>query len=103
MERKPGSVLEVNQTTEVVADGYAKIDQKIEKMNQLTVEEDELFNLTQARVLIFKTLGPCQIESSRGSVKHLTRNEPWGQHVVDHKCIFYLDEICSYDLIERIV
>ena len=56
MERKPGSVLEVNQTTEVVADGYAKIDQKIDKMNQLTVEEDELFNLTQARVLIFQNV-----------------------------------------------
>ena len=44
------SVTEVNRTSEVVNDGYALIETKIDKMNQLTAEEDELFNLTQVLV-----------------------------------------------------
>lgn len=44
------SVNEVNRTSEVVNDGYALLETKIDKMSKLTAEEDELFNLTQVFV-----------------------------------------------------
>ena len=44
------SVTDVNRTSKTVNDGYALIETKIDKMNQLTAEEDELFNLTQVNV-----------------------------------------------------